>query len=65
MEAAMSKSVQIEVKSVYGVELIYPANDEAKLFTSLSGKKTLSRQDLKIIKALGFDVEQVVPEFAV
>ena len=32
--------VQVEVRNVYGNELIYPANDTAKTFAALIGKKS-------------------------
>lgn len=58
-------TVLIEVKSVYGKENIYPANDKAKLFASIAGTKTLSRSDLKAIAALGFSVELKAQEFSI
>jgi hypothetical protein len=57
-----SRVVKVEFKSAYGNERIYPANDKAELFCELSGKKTLSRDDIKTIKLLGFRVEVVTPE---
>ena len=51
--------VQVEFKSVYGTLLIYPVNEEAKIFAALTGKKTMSKIDLELIKALGHDVVQV------
>jgi len=56
--------VKIEVKSVYGNSLIYPANEAAEIFASLAGTKTLSRADLTKIVKLGFRVEQVHAAFA-
>lgn len=50
---------QVEVRNVYGNAMIYPANQAAELFAKLAGKKTLDRDDLKNIKALGFVVEEV------
>lgn len=51
--------VQVEVRNVYGNELIYPANDTAKTFAVLIGKKTLDRNDFRLIRLLGFEVEQI------
>lgn len=51
--------VEIEVRSVYGNNKIYPANDVAERFAALTGKKTLSRTDLANIKALGFAVKEI------
>ena len=44
------------VKSVYGKETIYPVCDQAKVFTALTGKKTVSLSDLKLIESLGFAI---------
>ena len=57
--------VIIELKSVYGKENIYPVNDQAKLFASIAGTKTLSRSQLKTIAALGFTVELKAQEFSI
>lgn len=51
--------VKVEVRNVYGNEIIYPANRQAELFTKIAGKKTLNGIDLVNIKALGFAVEEV------
>lgn len=56
--------VEIEVRSVFGNETIYPANETAQIFAQIAGKKTLSKQDLNLIRALGFDVNQVFRELA-
>lgn len=50
---------KVEVRNVYGNEMIYPANFEAERFAAIAGKKTLSRTDLMNIKAIGFAVEEV------
>ena len=55
----MTQIVEVEVRSVYGNELIYPANFEAERFAAIAGTKTLNRTDLMNIKALGFVVEEV------
>ena len=57
------QNVLIEIKNVYGNELIYPANDTADKLANLAGKKTLSRVDLAIIKNLGFDIVIKTPQF--
>lgn len=51
--------VEVEVRNVYGKEMIYPANFAAEKFALLAGKKTLSRADLIVIGHLGFVVEEV------
>ena len=53
------KIIEVQIKSVYGNELIYPVCDVAKLFASFSGKKTLSHADINRIKALGYEIKNV------
>lgn len=50
-------NITIKIKTVYGVERIYPVCENAKLFLSLTGNKTFSLVDIEHIKALGYDVE--------
>lgn len=47
----------VEIKNVYGNELIYPVCEESKKFIMLTGKKTLGRSDISTIKSLGYTVE--------
>lgn len=54
--------ITVSIKSVYGNELIYPVSENAKQFAALTGKKTLTRQALGIIKRLGYEVEVQAPE---
>ena len=48
----------VEFKNVYGVERIYPICDNAKLFASIAGTKTLSEENLRAAQKLGFRIEQ-------
>jgi len=50
------KYVTIDIKNVYGNELIYPVCFNAKKFTSLTKRKTLNKKDIDIIKTLGYKV---------
>ena len=52
-----TKTVLIEIRSVYGNELIYPANKTAELFAKITGNKTISRAVIEHIKELGFEVK--------
>lgn len=49
--------ILVEIKTVYGNEMIYPVCEQAIKFAKLTGKKTLSRSDIATIKDLGFEVE--------
>lgn len=48
----------VEIKQVYGNELIYPVNDVAQKLANLAGTKTLQRDTIKIAKELGFTFTQ-------
>lgn len=49
--------VKVSIKSVYGMEKIYPANAWAEIFAEMLGQKTLTRDNIAHIKRLGFQVE--------
>ena len=51
--------IQIMMKNVYGKELIYPANEAARLFCKLTAKRTFDINDLRTIKALGYSIVHV------
>lgn len=51
--------VTVEVRNVYGNELIYPINEPAKIFASLTGNKTLNLADIQRIQQLGFEVAEI------
>lgn len=55
----MSKIIEVEVKSVYGNTLIYPANDAARVLARIAGKKTLSVADLQNAGLLGLEVVEI------
>lgn len=57
--AALTKVVEIKVKSVYGNTLIYPANEAAELIAKIAGTKTLSNQVLAYAEQLGFQIKEV------
>ena len=50
------KTVNVMIKSVYGNDLIYPVCANSRIFAELTGKKTLSREDLNKISRLGFRI---------
>jgi hypothetical protein len=47
----------IAIKTVYGNQSIYPVCDNAKLFAEIAGTKTLTKQAIQKIMALGVTVE--------
>ena len=51
--------VQVKIKQTYGRDNIYPANETALLFTRIIGNKTFSKQQLRLIKELGYEIEPI------
>jgi hypothetical protein len=49
-------AITVAVRSVYGKELVYPADDQAALFAALAGAKTFNALQLRTIRALGYAV---------
>jgi len=49
--------IQVIVKNTYGNKRIYPNCAISRAFTELTNTKTLSLNNLKTIKALGYDIE--------
>lgn len=52
--------IQYYTKNVYGNDCNYPASEDAKLVTELTGRKTLSDKDLQILRNRGNEVEKVM-----
>ena len=53
------KRIQVELKSLYGREIIYPACPQADGFCQLIGQKSLTRHQVDLIKSLGYEVQVV------
>jgi hypothetical protein len=51
----------IEIKNVYGVERIYAVCNNAKLITKLKQSKTLSKDDISILRELGYTIQTKQP----
>ena len=51
--------VEVEVIRVFGKDLIYPVNDNAKTLARIAGTKTLSTNDLANAVKLGLNVKEV------
>jgi len=51
--------IQVLIKNIYGRETIYPVCDQAKIFASLAGQKTLTSREIRLIKDLGYSIEVV------
>jgi hypothetical protein len=51
--------IQVDVRSVYGKPVIYPACDKARVLAEMLGQKTLTPRDLGYATALGFRLEEI------
>lgn len=49
--------ITLTIKSVYGVPRAYPACEKSKIIADMLGAKTLTRQAIDAIQALGFSIE--------
>ena len=53
----MDKVIEVQVKSVYGQDRIYPINGQAQKIAKLLNRKTLTSADLGVLKDLGFEIK--------
>lgn len=53
-------TIKVQLRSVYGNDVIYPACPDARRFADLAGTRTLTVQALKIIRDLGYKIEVVL-----
>jgi hypothetical protein len=51
----MEKQLQVRVETVYGVNRVYPVNDQAKKLATLLGTKTFTPYHMKNAAAMGFN----------
>ena len=53
----MNKEIILEVKNVYGNDLIYPSCRIAKALINLKSGKTFNKDDLNVFKSLGYAIK--------
>lgn len=53
--------ITVEVRSVYGRDLIYPVCEASKVFAAIAGTETLSVPVLRQIMFLGYEVKYQRP----
>ena len=56
-------NIKIQIKTVYGVDKVYPACPTSAIFARMIGTKTLSDSALRDIAALGYNIEIETPRF--
>jgi hypothetical protein len=54
----------VQIKTNYGNEAIYPVCKMAEGFAAIAGTKTLTRQTLRMIKNMGFEIEIQSPKIS-
>lgn len=52
-----NQSILVEVRDQYGAQTIRPVCPTAQLFARIAGTKTLTRDTIQAVKALGYRVE--------
>ena len=61
----MENKIRVEIKNIYGHNMIYPVCEKGKIFCRLIGKKTITESDKMDIEKLGYTFEIVPPVFGV
>jgi len=54
--------LEVEIKNLYGREMIYPVCDKGKLLARLSGNRTLTDESIAVIKQLGYTLTTTTKE---
>ena len=54
------KTVYVKREKVFGKTLVYPVCHQAQLLTNLTGKTTLTKDAINIIKALKYSVKEYI-----
>jgi hypothetical protein len=49
-------TISVEVRTVYGVEKVYPLDDAARAFARIAGTTTLTDYTIQQIKQLGYTI---------
>ena len=52
----MKPGIAIRIEKNYGVEVIYPVCDHAKMFARIAKTKTLTIDTIQVVKSLGFEL---------
>jgi len=53
----MNTIIEVEIKTAYGNERIYPTNEAGRKLARLVGSKTFTRETVALAKELGFNFE--------
>lgn len=58
----MNENIVVQKRTVYGVDKIYPLSENAHHICSLLGQKTLTVDNIKFLKLIGFTI-MVEPDY--
>lgn len=53
--------ITLEAKTVFGRQLIYPECEASKTLAQFKGSKTFTKQDVLLLKKMGFQVNFISP----
>ena len=53
----MTTIIEVEIKTAYGNERIYPTNEAGRKLARLVGSKTFTREVVSLAKELGFSFQ--------
>lgn len=62
MQRMKYREIFITLRRVYGMPVIYPACPDSRIFARIAGTKTITPQNLQLIKNLGFDISEKIDE---
>jgi len=46
--------LEVQIKNLYGRDVVYPVCEKSQLLTRLSGNRTLTSEAIAVIKQLGY-----------
>ena len=52
----MENEIRVVVKNVYGTDKVYPYCMKARHFAEIAGTKTLTRDTLRLVQLLGYQL---------
>jgi hypothetical protein len=52
----MENEIRVVVKNVYGTDKVYPYCMKARHFADIAGTKTLTRDTLRLVQLLGYQL---------
>lgn len=53
----MEQILELQVRTIYGTDRIYPMNTLATKVAELIGRKTLNKEDVAKLKEIGFQIK--------